>query len=134
MSAEVCACGHLRARHLVRWMLPDQVRGQIEAGNSACYECECAGYNHVVTVEDSDRNNFRAKPKLPRGNCGTGHPLFLGLAKSSGPVGWESLACSDCGVLLSTPQLALVLDGGTYCGPCFLTHPEVYLGHGGEAT
>lgn len=132
MAAEVCACGHLRARHLIRWSLPDQVRMQVAAGHSACYECECHWYTHVVTVHDSDRNHFRVKPKLVRGNCGTGHSLFVGLSKAKEPVTWEPLACTDCGVVLSSDQ-ALVLDSGTYCGPCFLSHPEVYLGHGGEA-
>lgn len=126
MSAEVCACGHLRARHLIRWMLPDQVRTALSVGGSACYECECKWYTHVATVEDSDRNNFRVKPKTTRGNSGTGHPLYVGLAKSSGAVSWEELACSDCGSVVSADQ-ALVLDSGFYCGPCFLTHPEVYL-------
>lgn len=134
MSASVCICGHLHARHLIRWALQDTVRARVDSGESACTDCECPWFNHIVTVEDSDRNAFRVRPKCRVGNSGSGHPLAVGLSKVKGPVEWESLACSGCGVLLSTPQLALVLDGGTYCGPCFLTHPEVYLGHGGEAT
>lgn len=127
MSAEVCACGHLRARHLIRWMLPDQVRAAIAAEGSACQDCKCAWYNHVLTVEETDRVTFRVAPKFERGNTGSGHPLVVGLSRARGAVEWEPLDCSDCGVLLSTPALALVLDGGVYCADCYVTHPEVYL-------
>lgn len=128
MGVEICACGHARARHLIRWALPDQVRQQITQGISACYDCRCDWYTHTLTAKDSDRNNFRVKPKQERGNFGSGHPLMVGVMKSgSGSVEWEPLKCAACAKPLE-PSGAIVLDSSFYCGPCFLGRWEVYVG------
>lgn len=121
---EICACGHVRGSHLIRWGLPDQVRQAVADGRSACRECECHWYELAVSVDKSERNNFRVRPKAPRGNFGTGHPLVVGLTKVTTAVRWEKTSCDLCE---SETRTLIALDSRLLCGTCFIAQPEVYL-------
>ena len=116
---DICACGHVRGSHLIRWGTQDFVDTLVSNGHSACKECECSGYTHAITVPTEERPNFRTKPKE--------HPFLVGLSKAD-PAGvvWATIECAGCGIELQ-PYTAILLRSAFYCAGCFVKKPEAYV-------